>query len=209
VQQAFQCLVDGASQPEEPVKVDEGLGQDAINRWFMKDTEEFDDVPEQQIDVQAVGPEQDKKQQDDSHEKGKIFDFILQTPAYKWLVDTLKRETTLKRASPDLMEQIGAQIRGVLLSYGDEVSRKTPSQEYEATFELLWNPLHYLKDQPPYDDAEEVLGGAITLTGTVNDAQALTALEYLCQVWPDSGMHVMQLITDVACQDSEHIATSE
>jgi hypothetical protein len=190
------------------VKVDEGLGQDAINR-FMKDTEECDDVPEQQIDVEAVGPEQDKKQQDDSHEKGKIFDFILQTPAYKWLVDTLKRETTLKRASPDLMEQIGAQIRGVLLSYGDEVSRKTPSQEYEATFELLWNPLHYLKDQPPYDDAEEVLGGAITLTGTVNDAQALTALEYLCQVWPDSGMHVMQLITDVACQDSEHIATSE
>jgi hypothetical protein len=50
VQQAFQCLVDGASQPEEPVKVDEGLGQDAINR-FMKDTEEFDDVPEQQIDA--------------------------------------------------------------------------------------------------------------------------------------------------------------
>jgi hypothetical protein len=107
------------------------------------------------------------------------------------------------------MEQIGAQIRGVLLSYGDEVSRKTPSQEYEATFELLWNPLHYLKNQPPHDDAEEVLGGAITLTGTVNDAQALTAPEYLCQVWPDSGMHVMQLITDVACQDSEHIATSE
>ena len=197
MQQAFQRLVDDASQPEEPVKVDEGLGQDAIDR-FMKDTEEFDDVPEQ-----------DEKQQDDSYEKGKIFDFILQTPAYKWLVDTLKREATLKRASPDRMEQIGARIRGVLRSYGDKVSRQTPSQEYEATFELLWNPLHYLKDQLPHDDAEEVLGGAITLTGTVNDAQALTALEYLCQVWPDSGMHVMQLITDVACQDSDHIATGE
>jgi hypothetical protein len=161
-------------------------------------------VPEQQIDAEAISLEQD-----DSHEKAKIFDFILQTPAYKWLVDTLKREIVLKRASPDLMEQIGARIRGVLLSHGDKVSRKTPSQEYEATFELLWNPLHYLKDQPPHDDAEEVLGNAITFTGTVNDAQALTALEYLCQVWPDSGVHVMKLITDVACQNSEHIATGE
>ncbi|EUC39412.1 hypothetical protein COCCADRAFT_152 [Bipolaris zeicola 26-R-13] len=207
VQQAFQCLIDDVLQPEEPVKFDEGLGRDAIDR-FMKDTEEFEDVPEQQIDAEAAGPEQDEKQQDESQEQSKIFDFILQIRAYKWLVDTLRRETILKRASPDLMEQIGARIRGVLLSYGDKVSRKTPSQEYEATFELLWNPPHYLKDQRPHDDAEEVLGDTITLTGTVNDAQALTALEYLCQVWPDSGMHVMQLITDIVCQDSEHIATT-
>jgi hypothetical protein len=123
VQQAFHRLVDDAGQPEEPVKVDKGLGQDAVVR-FLKNTEEFDDVPEQHIDAECIGPEQEKHQ-DDSHEKGKIFDFILQTPAYKWLVDTLKREARLKRASPDLMEQIGARIRGVLLAYGDEVSRAT------------------------------------------------------------------------------------
>jgi hypothetical protein len=107
------------------------------------------------------------------------------------------------------MEQIGAQIRGVLLSYGEEVSRKASSQKYKATFELLWSPLRYLKDQKSDDDPEEMLGGAITLTGTVDDAQALTALEYLCQVWPESGMHFMQLITDVACKVPEHFATGE
>jgi hypothetical protein len=130
--------------PKKHVKVDEGLGQDALDR-FNKDTEEFDDVHDQQIDAEAVGLEQDEKQQDDSHVMDKILNFILQTPACKWLVDILKKETTLKRASPDLMEQIGARIRGVLLSYGDEVSRKTSSQEYEATFELLWSLLRYLK----------------------------------------------------------------
>jgi hypothetical protein len=31
------------------------------------------------------------------------------------------------------MEQIRARIRGVLLSYSDKVSSKTPSQEYKAT----------------------------------------------------------------------------
>jgi hypothetical protein len=74
-----------------------------------------------------------------------IFDFILQTLAYKRLVATLKRETTLIRVSPDLMEQIGAQIRGVLL-YGEEVSRKASLPEYKVTFELLWSPLQYVKD---------------------------------------------------------------
>lgn len=159
------------------MKGNEGLGRHAIAR-FLKEKEEFEDVPEQQIDYESIGLEQDRKQQDDSHEKDKMFDFILQTPAYKWLIDTLKRETTLRRANPDLMEQIGAQIRSVLLSYGDEVSRKTPSQEYEAVFELPWSPLRYFKDQQPYGDAEEELSGAITLTGNVNDAQALTTLVY-------------------------------
>tara|TARA_R110002003_G_scaffold206_4_gene15775 strand:- start:12 stop:638 length:627 start_codon:yes stop_codon:yes gene_type:complete len=208
VQQSFQRLVDDASQLEEAAKADEGLGKDAIDR-FLKDKEEYDDVPEQQFDAEAVDLEQDQKQQDDSPGKGIIFDFILQTPAYKWLIATLKRETTLMRASPDLMEQIGAQIRGVLRSYGEEVSRKTSSQMYKATFELLWSPLQYLEDQQSHDDPEEVLGGAITLTGTVHDAQALTALEYLCQVWSDSGTHFMQLITDVACKVPEHFATGE
>jgi hypothetical protein len=208
VQQSFQRLVDDALKPDEAAKADEGLGKEAIDR-FMKDTEKYEDVPEQQFDAEAVDLEQDQKHRDDSTENSMIFDCILQTPAYKRLVATLKRETTLMRASPDLMEQIGAQIRGVLLSHGEEVSRKASSQEYKATFELLWNPLQYLKDQQSYDDPEEVLGGAITLTGTVDDAQALTALEYLCQVWSDSGMHFMQLITDVACKIPEHFATGK
>lgn len=208
MQQSFQRLIDEASQPEEAAKADEGLGKDAVNRHLMY-TGEYEDIPEQQFDAEAVSLEQDQKQQDDNPEEGMIFDFILQTPAYKWLVTTLKRETTLMRANPDLMEQIGAQIREVLLSYGEEVSRKTSSQEYKATFELLWSPLQYLKDQKSHDDPEEVLGGAITFTGTVDDAQALTALEYLRQVWPDSGMHLLQLITDVACNVPEHFATGE
>jgi hypothetical protein len=208
VQQSFQRLVDDASNPEEATKADEGLGKDAIDR-FMKDTEEYDDVPEQEFDAEAVDLEQDQNNQDDGPEKVMILDFILKTPAYKWLVATLKRETTLMHASPDLMEQIGAQIRRVLLSYGEEVSRKASSQEYRATFELLWSPLQYLKGQQSHVDPEEVLGGAITVTGTVDDAQALTALEYLSQVWSDSGMYFMQLITDVACKVPEHFATGE
>jgi hypothetical protein len=208
VQQSFQRLVDDASKSEEPAKADEGLGKDAIDR-FMKDTEEYDDVPEQQFDAEAVDLEEDQKQQDDSPEKGMIFDFISKTPAYKWLVATLKREATLMRASPDLMDQIGAQIRGLLLSCGEEVSRKASSPEYKATFELPWNPLQYVKDQKYDESPEEVLKGAITLNGTVDDAQVLTALEYLCQVWPASGVHVMQLITDVACNISGRFASGE
>jgi hypothetical protein len=208
VQQAFQRLVDDALEPEEAAIIDEGLGKDAIDR-YMNDTEEYDDVPEQRIDAEAVDLEQYQKQKDDSTEQDDIFDFMLQTPAYRWLVATLKRETTLMRASSDLMEQIGAQIREVLLSYGDKVSRKASSPEYKATFELFWNPLQYVKDQKYDESPEEVLEGAITLTGTVDDAQALTTLEYLCQVWPTSGVHVMRLITEVTRDVPGRLATGE
>lgn len=205
VQESFQQIVDYMSQPEEATKVNEDFGKDAINR-YMEDTDRYDDVPEQHIEFD---PDRGQKQQDDTPNSGMIFDFILQTSAYKWLVATLKRETTLTRASPDLMEEIGAQIRGVLPSSGEEVSRKASSQEYMATFEILWNPLQYVKEQKYTESPEEALEGAIAITGTVDDAQALTTLEYLCQVWPTSGIYVMQLITDVACTIHEHLASGE
>jgi hypothetical protein len=62
-------------------------------------------------------------------------DFIVQTPAYSWLVANLRREATLTRATPNLMEDIRGKILGALPS-SYQVSRKGPSQEYKATFEL-------------------------------------------------------------------------
>jgi hypothetical protein len=116
-------------------------------------------------------------------------------------------------ASHDCMEQIAAQIQGVLRSNKSEPYDEFDhfsSKEYKATFELLWSPLQYLITiAQSHDDPEEVLGGAITLTGTVDDAQALTALEYLCLVRPDTGMPFMRLIIDVACSAPEHIAKGE
>lgn len=134
---------------------------------------------------------------------GLFRDFIVQTPAYSWLVASLQRETTLTRAIPDLMEDIRGEVLGALPS-SYKVSRKGPSQEYKATFELAWDPLSFVKEQQYTESPEEALERAITLTGTANDAQAMTTREYLCQTWPVTGRHIMQLVADVVRNGTDH-----
>jgi hypothetical protein len=130
-------------------------------------------------------------------------DFVVKTPAYHWLVATLQREVTLKRATPDLMEDISKKILVALPSYR-KVSRNAPSQEYKATFELDWDPLSFVKEQQYTESPDEALERAITLTGSANDAQAVTTGEYLSQTWPATGKHVMRLVTDVVRNTADH-----
>jgi hypothetical protein len=135
-------------------------------------------------------------------------DFIVKTPAYSWLVASMQREANLTRANPDLMEDVGRKILDALPST-HKVSRKAPSQEYKAIFELDWDPLNFVKEQQYTESADEALERAITLTGSADDAQALTTSEYLSQTWPATGNHVMRLVTDVIRNTTDHHAACE
>jgi len=135
-------------------------------------------------------------------------DFIVGTPAYSWLVATLQREASLKRATPDLMEDIRNNIFAALPSKR-KVSRKAASPEYKATFCLEWEPLSFVKEQRYTESPEVALERAITLTGYVNDAQAVTTREYLSQTWPATGIQVMRLVTDVTGNEIGHHITSK
>jgi hypothetical protein len=175
------------------------------NNEYWPKTQDFDSAP--------TSPEPDKN--DDLHkddtelmsDAGLYRDFIVKTPAYSWLVASLYREATLTRATPDLMEGIRGKILGALPSH-HKVSRKTSSQEYKATFELDWDPLSFVKEQQYTESPDEALERAITLTGSADDAQAMTTIEYLSQTWPATGKHVMRLVTDVA-RNTGHYASCE
>ncbi|KAN0078700.1 hypothetical protein V8E54_005213 [Elaphomyces granulatus] len=134
-------------------------------------------------------------------------DFIVKTPAYSWLVASLQREAILTRATPDLMEDIRGKILCALPS-SHKVSRRAPSQEYKATFELDWDPLSFVKEQQYTESPDEALERAITLTGSANDAQAVTAGEYLSQTWPATGKNVMRLVIDVIHNTADHHVSS-
>ena len=155
--------------------------------------------------------ENDDALEDDTEptpDAGLYRDLILKTPAYSWLVACLQREAALSRATPDLMEDIREKILRALPS-SHKVSRKAPSQEYKATFELDWDPLSFVKEQQYTESPDEALGRAITLTGSSNDAQALTPREYLYQTWPATGKHMMQLVTDVIRNITDHYVACE
>ncbi len=175
------------------------LSQFAIDRYL----EEPDIGMYEDLDP---APEPDDVLEDETEitpDAGIYRDFIVKTPAYSWLLATLQREATLSRATPDLMDNIREIILGALPSYR-KVSRKAPSQEYKATFELDWNPLSFVKEQQYRESPDEALERAITLTGSANDAQALTTMAYLSQTWPATGEYVMRLVKNVARNTIDH-----
>jgi hypothetical protein len=123
-------------------------------------------------------------------------DFIFQAPAYQWLLGSLRREFLLHHAQPNCMNAIRRNILNYLPP-SNKVSRKKSSETYKVTFEVEWDPLEFVKEQLYEEEPDEAIEIAITLTGSINDAQALTCTQYLHQTWPSSGYHIMKLVKDV------------
>jgi hypothetical protein len=167
------------------------------------------------LDFELISPDPDENEdaledalEDDKStpDVGPYRDFIVKTPAYSWLVANVQREATLTRQTPDIMEDIRKEILCSLPSFY-KVSRRAPSREYKATFKLDWDPLSFVKEQQYAESPDEALERAITLTGSVSNAQAVTTGEYLSQTWPASGRHVMRLVADIVRKPTnQHVA---
>ncbi|KAI1872535.1 hypothetical protein JX265_005415 [Neoarthrinium moseri] len=65
------------------------------------------------------------------------------------------------------------------------------------TFTVDWDPVAFLAAQEYGGPIHEAVAKAITLTGDLRDAQALSCQEYLAQTWPSSGPLLMQLIENL------------
>jgi hypothetical protein len=192
------------------------LGQLAISQYLEeRDSNVYQKmtVLDENDDLNSAPPSLEPNENDDTlgddtgpmPDAGSYRDFIVKTPAYSWLVASLQREAILTRATPDLMEDIRGKILCALPS-SHKVSRKAPSQEYKATFELDWDPLSFVKEQKYTESPDEALERAITITGSANDAQAVTPAEYLSQTWPATGKYVMRVVIDVIRNTADHHA---
>ena len=135
-------------------------------------------------------------------------DSIRQSPADKSRSATLQREAILTRGEPDLVKFIEDTILFSVPS-SHRISRKEHPLIYVASFDLIWDPLAFVREQQYAETPEEALERAITLTGCPNDAQALTAKAYLDQTWPVTGSHVMKLVTDLVCNPRGHYIKCE
>lgn len=156
--------------------------------------DETEPPPEGTVQVDEGEPELVSGSESDLN-SGLYRDFILATSAYKWLIASLQREARLTRATPDLMERIQEKIISVLPP-APRPRREEPSQKYMVVFELDWDPVAFVEVQEYSEAPEEVLEKVVTLTGSLNDAQAVTTKSYLCQTWPVTGEQVMRLLND-------------
>ena len=98
--------------------------------------------------------------------------------------DAIRKEIT--RTLPPIPEfSTKKQIRGVKLLYV-----------------VRWNPTTFISEQEYLEDPHITLERAITLTGTLTDAQALPCVQYMHQTWPITGERTLRLIQGLL--DSRH-----
>jgi hypothetical protein len=164
----FQNL-NGLEDGADPNPNIHDLKQVSFNGLINKDPDEELEEEEQEEQEESAIPELHAYQ-----------DFISKSPAYEWLLATLRKEFLLAPAEPNSMEAVRREILHSLPS-SHKVSRKKPPQACKVTFKIKWDPLAFVKEQDYGEEPGEAVKTAITLTGSAGDAQALTCGQYLRQ----------------------------
>lgn len=217
--------IQGASADDSRSEVDRAqLHQDAIDRFLHDpDTSEttfsedlgHEDWQTTDTPVEAYDDDLDEELSlgKESTKTTEIYvkaykSFIHTTPEYQLLLANIRREARLTRGHPDVMGDIRRQILAALPPK-QTVSRRKSSQEHHARFSLDWDPLGFVQQQEYIESTDEALEKAITITGSAEDAQAMTTGEYLGQTWPGSGQQVIDLLKSVVRNTTDWAATSK
>ncbi|KAI1753776.1 hypothetical protein F4782DRAFT_545546 [Xylaria castorea] len=216
------CLEQAGNSPESAAFDSEDMSlEDRMNLWFDKEGSEETRRAEGElndVDFGDIDPRDARSEDSDSapdigsptpvsaeevteHGNRKTpapmllgyRDFVFHTEAYEWLLAGLQREFRLTSTEPNTIQTIRQSITS-FLPLTHRVSRKTSLESYRVRFDLDWNPLAFLVQQQYAVKPAEAVLGAITVTGTCQDAQAATCLEYMKQTWPLTGELTLKLI---------------
>ncbi|KAF7556111.1 hypothetical protein G7Z17_g1593 [Cylindrodendrum hubeiense] len=122
--------------------------------------------------------------------------FIESSQAYQWLLLRIKRYSQMDRSGLSLMLDIGLSIRNHLLSFAPlrKVSRHKAPISVEMSFSLDWNLRQFIQDQEYTGAPEDIFDCIICLTGTSQQAQAMTVSEYMEQTWPAANESIRLLM---------------
>lgn len=184
--------------------------QSRLHRWFSEPQQEYEYQEEAPQEHRAATPTDpwaaDLPQENETtsesgsseHDDGtlafqKYGKTIQDSAAYTWMLETFQREAILQPTGSDLMKGIRTKIRQSFSS-STKISRRLFSTRHRATFVLRWYPWTFVEDRKSHETPEQALLGAITFTGSPNDAQAAMCSEYLHQTWPSTGTGTIELL---------------
>lgn len=147
---------------------------------------------------------------------GEVYSLVSATSSYRWLQSCLRR--VLYTAETDLSHM--QNIEGTVLnefSRPHRISRKTRIPLCRAEFKVHWPLRKYIEMLQVLDPKHSFLN-ALTLTGVVNNTQALSCMAYIRQMWPENGRILLDLIETVLLEeqarmiirkDQTHLMVSE
>jgi len=185
--------------PRSPETGSEGMSLlDKMSMWDSKAGKshsviELDDL------YQGVNSDEDEDEAIDGVNLPIYHGTILDSAAYNWFLASLRKESFLQWSAtqPRVMtESIHQRILDKLPT--GTISKQRALCGHEIQFELQWEDIieRRLEDElferlirPGFSFAE-----FITVTGSLEEAQALTIKQYMSQTWPSNGLQLLDVL---------------
>lgn len=176
-------------------------GIEKVKNWQAENPtgnpETFQELPDDREHWdESSEPGTDEDVDELSSDFDKYREVIKKTPAHDWLLEKLRKELLLDTTKSTSMKEINGAIIDSLPQH-PRINKRRNADAYRSIFTIDWDPIKYHKEQRFKETLDQALERAITLTGSLNDAQALTTAQYLSQIWPTTGMHILTVVKDV------------
>jgi hypothetical protein len=113
--------------------------------------------------------------------------------AYHLLLAQLRCTMLLSATKPDICAEIRNSIL-FIVPPPRQVSRSRPTDLVHAIFDVDWDPIAFLEEQQYEEELGHGLETTITLTGCVQESQAVTCAYYLEQTWPLMSKPMLQVL---------------
>lgn len=153
----------------------------------------FPDEPELGID--------DEKSQVDRYRQ-----LVSRTSAYSWLLAIMRRKLAFVTQKENILDSIRNEINRSFSSVS-KISARRQSDAVTSFFRINWDLAAFIVEQEYPGDKIVTMEEAITLTGSLIDAQALPCIQYLRQMWSLSGEYTFRLLQKL--MDSEYGESSQ
>lgn len=118
-------------------------------------------------------------------------ELLQQFPAYRWLVGRARKIFTLDTLGENMIEDIARAFP--LESPSSKADCTLSLTLHDVDFILDWDPQLFLRVQEYAGNPANIFEHVITLTGSLDSAQALTCAQYMRQTWPESSERVISL----------------
>lgn len=181
---------------------DKSLGEydhynEKVRSWMGGVTGGAEDAAAPRPDDVCVGVEDaDNAETISAAEMDEYRKVILKSDAYDWLISKLHCDLAFCiPGEVDAREQISDPIYNHPALR--RVSRKSPQPLFKAVYTVEWKPIDFLQDQDYKRHPTEALWDALTLTGTMNEAEGLACGDYICRTWPHSGAKFLELVESI------------
>ncbi|KAI1501361.1 hypothetical protein F5X99DRAFT_418586 [Biscogniauxia marginata] len=124
---------------------------------------------------------------------------IFSGPRHVQPLDRLRGEITFPKAKPDTLRDIKETIQRAIVAKDRAIWKYYMEtdiypQTSIVTYTVDWDIMAFLHEQDYTTLDFEAVVEAITLTGTLTEAQALSCRQYIKKVWPLSGLQTLHFV---------------